>query len=485
MSIRKRIIISNALVFLVPLIFGAIALSFMVRVFNDKFGPEDHYMQLGQLRTVFLENNSNKIDIVFKDLESKGYYIRLGEDDGIIHQTKGYEEMYERIVGDIECLGNTTEYTLSNEYGAAFFFSLNIGQNNKTLSVITDKQNHLAAYNQAFIDGGFHYIQIMMQVAFLSIISVVVITITILTYFITRSILKPLKLLKEGTRQIKSGNLHHSIVYPKKDEFGDVCADFEDMRISLLTLKEEERRYEENRKELIAGITHDLNTPLTSIKGFVSGLLEGIINTPEKQMSYLKSINQTADQMRKLIDELLLYSTLDMNGVPFSFEKIDLVEYFKDCLQEIGPAFQQKEMCLNFNASCKNAYANIDYTQFNRIVLNILENSVKYKKNECGNISITVSKGINEIYISFKDDGTGIPENESRDIFQVFYRSDKSRNKPGNGLGLAIVQRIVLAHNGSIYVNPDYIDGLEVIIVLPQKEDEEGENFEANPNHRR
>ena len=364
MSVRKKIILSNVMVFLVPIIFGLIILSVMALVFNANFGPDaDHFHRQG-----------------------------------------------------------------------------------------------------------FHYIRNMMQISFLSIIGVIVITITIMTYIITRSILNPLKILSEGTRQIKSGNLNHSIAYSKKDEFGEVCADFEDMRISLLKLKEEERRYEENRKELIAGITHDLNTPLTTIKGFVSGLLEGIAFTPEKQETYLRSINQTADKMSKLIDELLLYSTLDMNSMPFSFEKIDLVEYFKDCVMEITEEFQQKGMHLHFHPVCDLACADIDLMQFNRVVLNILDNSVKYKREDFGNIHITVDENEKETSITFRDDGYGIPENESGDVFEVFYRSDKSRSQSigGSGLGLAIVQRIVHAHHGSICVNPDYTDGLEIIISLPK-----------------
>ena len=321
------------------------------------------------------------------------------------------------------------------------------------------------------------YMRYVMHIELYSIFGVVAVTITAFSFVVTRSILKPLKLLKEGTRQIKSGNLSHKLVYDKKDEFGAVCADFEDMRASLQRLKEEERSYEENRKELIAGITHDLNTPLTTIKGFVSGILEGIVITPEKQKSYLESINQTADKMSKLIEELLLYSTLDMNSMPFSFERIDLVEYFKDCIQEIREEFQKKEMLLSFNQNCDTAYADIDLVQFNRIVLNILDNSVKYKKDGLGSIHITVDKNDSEVLISFRDDGLGIDKNELKNIFKVFYRSDKSRNQSisGNGLGLAIVQRIVTAHNGSIDVIADNLNGLEVVVALPQIRNGEGE----------
>ncbi len=468
MSVRKKLMISNILIFIVPIIFGIFIISLVFSTLERKFIHNSDLNKLKKIEKAFFDFDKDELLHIFKQFEKQDFQISFKSKDFFDYTSENYQENFLIIVGNELNSKEPDTYSISNKYGKAACYTL---YNKDSSALLTVLNTNNAGYRDqyAFTDESVHYIKNMFLLALLSIILVVAITISILTYLISKSILKPLKLLREGTQEIQNGNLDHSIIYPKKDEFGELCSDFESMRKSLRTLKEEERKYEENRKELIAGISHDLNTPLTSIKGYVSGLLDGIINTTEKRISYLRNINQIADKMSKLVEELLLYSTLDMNAVSFVFENIDLIKYFEDCLSEIKDEFKQSNINIIFEPECTKAIAKIDLMHFNRVVLNILGNSVKYRKNNMGNILISISQQNENYKISFKDDGYGISNLDSEDIFKVFYRSDKSRNQTtgGNGLGLAIVKRIVKAHGGQVSTNKDYKDGLEIVILLP------------------
>ena len=475
MSIRKKVVISNLLTFLLPVVIGILSLYIASNAVEERFVYEDHFEIIQRIEQNILEEDFEKVIENVKEIEAGGYSVKLILDNDTSYESENYNEYSDKVIGEYFNDANKSEYTIINESGEASCIKLfgNDSSSNDNINylymvstqtrVTLEEQNETIAKDKQFI---------MKTILFvlLAIVSAVILTTSVMTFIILRSILRPLNALREGTNQIKEGNLHFEIAYPNDDEFGDVCKDFDDMREKLLNSKEEKERYENNRKELIAGITHDLNTPLTSIKGFTSGLLEGIIDTKEKQIRYLENINQTADQMSKMINELFLYSTLDMNGVSFNFISTDLVDFFEGCISEISSEFSKDNIYIHFITELEMAEVQIDWMHFKRVVLNILKNSAKYKKDGISNIYITLSE-YGELYnISFADDGMGITKDEITNIFDPFYRADKSRSQQtgGAGLGLAIVKNIVNAHNGSIRVNEKYNDGLELIISLPK-----------------
>ena len=146
----------------------------------------------------------------------------------------------------------------------------------------------------------------------------------ILIYWIYRSMLKPLNVLKLATNRIKEGDLDTSINVNSKDEIGQLCDDFEEMRIRLKILMEDRIQYEEDMKEMISNISHDLKTPLTAIKGYSEGLLDRVAVTSKKQEKYIKTINMKANEISSLVYELSLYAIIDDNTIPYSLEKINI-----------------------------------------------------------------------------------------------------------------------------------------------------------------
>ena len=224
---------------------------------------------------------------------------------------------------------------------------------------------------------------------------------------------------------------------------------------------------------MIAGISHDLRTPLTSIKGYVSGLIDGIADSPEKQQKYLTTIYNTASEMDKLVDDLFLFSKLDLDKIPFEFEHVEIGNYVSQCCEEIKFSLEKKKVSLSFANLCKNpVYVMLDRGQFARVLLNIAENSAKYKKNEIGSLYVAVSADDGNAVIAMKDDGEGIDSSLTSKIFDSFYRNDPARTNPvkGSGLGLSIAKQIVVNHGGRIWAESNIGEGLTIYISLPVAE---------------
>jgi len=316
--------------------------------------------------------------------------------------------------------------------------------------------------------------------AFQSAVSFIIIlcfTATILTLWIYRSILRPLNRLRRGMNKIKEGDLDYSVVSDTDDEIGQLCEDFEEMRIRLKELINSRLAYEEEIRELISNISHDLKTPLTAIKGYAEGLIDGVADTAQKQEKYLKTIMTKANDMSILVDELSFYARIDCNNIPYSFKEINLSEYFNDCIEELNFDFEIKNIELVFeNETAPDTKVVADAEQLKRVINNIIGNSIKYmdKKKKKGRIRIHLKDTGNFVQVEIEDNGIGIAESDLPYIFDRFYRADASRNsrKGGSGLGLAIAKKIIEDHSGRIWAESEPGAGTKIIFTLKKYEKE-------------
>lgn len=289
---------------------------------------------------------------------------------------------------------------------------------------------------------------------FMIIVTLVILIATngILTYLVSKSIIKPLKELEHSANEIKNGNLEYKTKVYSKDEIGEVGIAFEDMRQRLKKSLETQFQYEENRKELISNISHDLKTPITSIKGYIEGIKDGVADSPDKMSKYINTIYAKAAHMDQLIDELFLYSKLDLNKLPFDFQRISITSYLQDCVEELKLDMDKDRINLNLNAPKKSILVMADIQKLKRVILNIVGNSIKYMKDKKLDINIKLSEKEDYVVIEIQDNGKGISEEAIPFIFDRFYRADPARNTTtgGSGLGLAIVKKIVDGHGGEI-----------------------------------
>ena len=290
----------------------------------------------------------------------------------------------------------------------------------------------------------------------------------VMSFALSKSILKPLGRLKTAAGEISRGNLEHEIVEEGDDEIKDLCNSFEQMRLKLKESVYTQMKYDEDRKMLVSNISHDLKTPITSIKGYVEGIMDGVANTPDKLQKYLKTIYSKAAQVDGMIDDLLLYSKLDLNQIPFNFEKTDIVKYFEDSITENESELEKSNIKISLRNNLQNhRYVMIDRERMRRVVINILDNARKYMDKPEGKIDIILRETDSSIIIEIRDNGPGIPKAAISQIFDRFYRADDARSKTrGSGLGLAIAKQIVEGHKGKIWAKSHENDGTSILISL-------------------
>ena len=306
------------------------------------------------------------------------------------------------------------------------------------------------------------------EMLFLGIVILVVAGIT-LTVWVYRSILSPLNKLQEATKQIKAGNLDFTLDVDADDEIGELCNDFEEMRMRLRENAEETVQYDKESKELISNISHDLKTPITAIKGYVEGIHDGVASSPEKLDKYIRTIYNKANDMDRLIDELTFYSKIDTNKIPYTFTKINVAQYFKDCIEEVGLDMEARGIELGyFNYVDEDVVVIADAEQMKRVINNIISNSIKYLDKKKGIINIRIKDVGDFIQVEIEDNGKGIAAKDLPNIFDRFYRTDSSRNSSqgGSGIGLSIVRKIIEDHGGRIWATSKEGIGTEIHFVL-------------------
>lgn len=286
--------------------------------------------------------------------------------------------------------------------------------------------------------------------------------------FVFRRIQEPIDLLGEGVRQIQSGNLAWRIAYDQNDEFLPVCTAFNHMAERLELSVKKTAQDEESRKELLAGISHDLRSPLTSIQAYVEGLLDGIADTDETRRAYLLTIRSKAQDINGLVNQLFLFSKIEMDDYPIHPKRLYLDELVRSLVAENREEYRRRHLLLA-PGRLDHVPVSVDPGEFLRVFANVAGNSVKYRTREEGRLAITVERKGNQAELVMADDGPGVDEADLGQIFDVFYRSDPSRRNPhkGSGLGLAIAQRLIQRMGGGIHAENVPTGGLALIIDFP------------------
>lgn len=298
---------------------------------------------------------------------------------------------------------------------------------------------------------------------------ILIVTAAIMVSWVYRSIWRPLGQLQEATKQIRDGNLDFTLEVEDDDEIGQLCQNFEEMRIRLKETTEEKIQYDKESKELISNISHDLKTPITAIKGYAEGILDGVASSPEKLERYIRTIYNKANDMDRLIAELTFYSKIDTNKIPYAFAKINVADYFGDCIDEVGLDLEARGVELGyFNYVDEDIQIIADAEQIKRVINNIIGNSLKYMDKKKGIINIRILDVGDFVQVEIEDNGKGIGQKELPYIFDRFYRTDSSRNSAtgGSGIGLSIVKKIIEDHGGKIWATSKLGIGTEIHFVL-------------------
>ena len=291
---------------------------------------------------------------------------------------------------------------------------------------------------------------------------------TLFTRYQLKKLLQPVDALARAAGRIEAGDFTQAIDYQGRDEFAPVCDAFNRMQEHLLAEQEKSAAYERARTDLVAGISHDLRTPLTSVKGYIKGLRDGVAQTPERQRQYLEVAYRKACDMDVLLQRLFYFSRMETGNLPLFREEADLGEFVARFAAETRPELEQAGGEITLELSPGPHPASFDPEQMYRVLSNLKDNALHYSGADRPVISLTVERQGERTYIRFADNGQGVPEADLPRLFDQFWRADQarsSRNGEGSGLGLYIARYIVEAHGGTIAARNE--NGLVFEISLP------------------
>jgi signal transduction histidine kinase len=298
-------------------------------------------------------------------------------------------------------------------------------------------------------------------------VTILIIYFMAIILLVTKYIFNPISQMKKAAEHIRSGNLNYPIEYKGANEIGEFCQEFDKMRVRLKDTILEQHEIEKRRKRLIASITHDLRTPLTSIQGYVEAIQDGIVKDQTTFDQYIETILTKTNQLNHLIDDLSVYTKQELGEFTLNLERINsgvlLNAYFNHKFME----FKYSPLNLVLNKPFISTFILVDPYRFNQILDNIIGNATKYAKSK---IEIWTKVVDYHLQIQIKDDGDGIPQDVLDHIFDPFFMVNKvkdQKEKGGSGLGLAIVKQLTEGHSGKIEVTSEEGKGTCFTIDIP------------------
>ena len=303
-------------------------------------------------------------------------------------------------------------------------------------------------------------------------VAAIVVTNRFLTRFVFRRLEEPLDIISEAVGRVSAGNLETPVVYARNDEFRPVTDALELMRCRLYESAERTATEEQVRRELFAGISHDLRSPLTSVRAYTEALIDGVAKTPEDEEKYLRKIRAHELEIERMTDSLFLYSKMELRDYPVHIKPLDV----RAELERIIADNPMEHLCASVQTDGELRIA-ADPMLFERVAVNLLGNSQKYRRGDTAHVTVTASRTEDGILIAFADDGPGVPSDLLPRLFEPFYRTDPARKHPagGSGLGLAIVRRAVAHMGGSVWAE-DLPDGGLCVKIILKEADRDAEN---------
>lgn len=473
MSLKKRMFRSNMMILFAALCSLMLIILGVLILFEDSLERQLHSITQSQV-----DPNAWQVSQLIEetDPEAAEEFVKHAENLG--YQTALFQNG--RVVGgyDGEHMKDLAEVFQSNEYQSGQTEVFTFQKATIIGKYFTDENIYLAAVHFPEEDGSIVSLNasfyIFVGAVFLAGIAAIAVLLFLASFFtrrMNRVVMEPLEQLVEGAERIKSGNLKENIKYQGEAEFEHVCETFNEMQHTILEDQRQREKTEKARTDMITGISHDLRTPLTSIRGYIKGVLDGLADTGERKKRYLETAYESTEEMNHLLQKLFDFSRMESGQMPFHMIKADLAEYAASYVAQKEVTADPRKLKFHFHKKEELiAEVRFDIEQIRRILDNLLENSMKYAMVEPVEIDITVSETESEIKLEWKDNGNGVPEEKLGRIFERFYRCDESRQKKGSGVGLYVTDYIMKQHGGSAKAEND--GGLKIILAFPKGEND-------------
>ena len=486
MKIKTKLIISFCIMLFVPITLAGITitgfLNIQARNIEQTYGIKDadiYYLsssvqmldhmtkkEYEDIRRVALDNpdnmdNESYLRNLNSQLQNKYSYIVVKKSNITIFN--GGEDN-SKLVEDL-----LTYDEFSKETSAGGYFDATKKALIKQINFMFPDADKGAIYIVTTAQDVIPEVKTLLVDSIFAVFVILFLTAVMMVVWIYSSMINPIKKLQIAAENIKEGNLDYELNVYGDDEIGELCVSFEQMRLRLKENAQEKINNEKENRALISNKAHDLKTPITAVKGYSEGILDGVANTPEKLDKYIRTIYSKASEMDTLINELTLYSKIDTNRIPYNFAKINVADYFMDCIEEIGLDLESRGIGLAYhNYVLDDTIIIADPEQLRRVVSNIVGNSIKYMNKQNGLINIRINDVGDFIQVEIEDNGRGIAQKDLPYIFDRFYRADASRNSAtgGSGIGLSIVKKIIEDHGGKIWATSKEGTGTTMFFVI-------------------
>ncbi|MHB8063727.1 MAG: HAMP domain-containing sensor histidine kinase [Ruminiclostridium sp.] len=485
MSLRVKLIITYLIVLLVSVIiivFSGVGLitSAISDAANSMLGeqtPKEAFKSAVDIVVDVRHTEKYQPEMLLQDNLPTQIAKQLNGFDGFVvvennkqYKTYGVENSDESLYSQIEA---STRGSHSPEYGLNYLDQKIIWNSEKYAVLKYDFQDNSGKLSYYFLIrmksvqtavGHYYYILII------GLILLTIIIIGPLLWITTKDIVNPLKKLENCAQQISIGNLDFHLQSRSNNEIGRVIDSYEKMRYELKKSIDNQLEMEENRKQLLSNITHDLKTPITSIKGYVQGIRDGVANDPNKLSKYLDVIYTKSSDMDAMIDDLFFFSKLDLRKETFNMDYVDIEDFYLSFIEELQLELDNKGVKLVSEClTTKGLKVFMDSQKIKRVMLNIISNSLKFMDKQHKLFNIVFAEQNECLTVKIKDNGIGIEQKELEKIFDRFYRTDPSRdrNTGGSGLGLSIARQIIEQHNGTIEANSKKEEWTEISFSIP------------------
>lgn len=473
MKVINRIMVSSALLVILSLVstLAVVGIFLYVSTMDGDGGKEmlDHQIFQAENRMDSFNAGTREWEQLDKQLSEYGYMLLVLQKGSLLYNSPASFKP--------EMMNSLANIDLSHGVSAGRM------QDATFIAMTKEGYSVYAVKKDADGSGGSNLYAILQPALLitLAVIAAIVLLSQLFTRRMAYRILQPLNALSEAARRIKDGDLTRPIVYKGNDEFAAVCEAFNHMQEHLMEERNKNAAYEKARIDLVAGISHDLRTPLTSIKGYIKGLRDGVANTPEKREQYLHTAYRKSSEMDKLLQKLFDFSSLETGNLPMSLAKRDLGQFVRDYAASVQEDLAHKNIALTVDQTPGAHPVRIDSGQMNRVMTNLTENAVRYAGAKELQLRISVRKESDGEHLRFADNGNGVPEEQLPHIFEQFWRGDRARTQTigdSSGLGLYIVKYIVERHGGTVTARND--NGLQIELVLPgglENKDDQNINY--------
>ena len=302
----------------------------------------------------------------------------------------------------------------------------------------------------------------LLNISYLTLVLLFLLSLIILLFF-TEFVYMPLRKITHATEQYAIGNFRYQFQVDSDDEIGYLAA-------SLAYMASEVAKSEDNQKRLVANISHDFRSPLTSMRGYLEAMLDGTI-PPEMHEKYLKVVLNETDRLTKLTNSLLTLNNLNTQGMILDRSDFDINQVIKNTAASFEGTCKAKLITIELVLTDEEMYVNADMVKIQQVLYNLVDNAIKFSHKN-SSIKIETIEKSNKVLVSVKDNGIGIPKDSLKLIWDRFYKTDLSRgkDKKGTGLGLSITKEIIHAHNENINVISTEGVGTEFIFTIEKAE---------------